>query len=137
MPELADTSVWARRRHPAVAPWWNEQLLAGEIGTCEMVVLELLHSARTGEEMRALRRDLSALPTHAMSAHAWTRVLDVYQALADQAPQHHRSVKLPDLVIAVCAEEAGWALVHYDQDYDAIATVTGQTTRWMAPRGSL
>lgn len=137
MPELADTSVWARRRHPAVAQWWDTQLVAGEIGLCEMVVLELLHSARTGDEMRRLRRDLGALPVHTMTAQGWTRALDVYQLLADRARQHHRSIKLPDLLIAVCAEEAGWPLVHYDQDYDAIAAVTGQATRWVAPRGSL
>lgn len=137
MPELADTSVWARRRHPAVAAWWNRQLLAGEIGICDVVTLELLHSARTGAEMRELRHDLAALPSHTMSAQSWNRALDVYQALADKARQHHRSVKLADLVIAVCAEEAGWPLVHYDQDYDAIAEVTGQPARWVAPRGSL
>jgi predicted nucleic acid-binding protein len=137
MPELADTSVWARRRHPAVSAWWEHQLLSGEIGVCETVALELLHSARTGQEMRDLRRDLSALPSHTMSPRAWGRALDVYQLLADQGSQHHRSVKLPDLVIAVCAEEAGWTLVHYDQDYDAIAAVTGQACRWVAPRGTL
>ena len=137
MPELADTSVWVQRRHPAVATWWEQQLVAGEIGLCATVALELLHSARTGDEMRTLRHALSGLPAHTMSERAWTRALDVYQLLADQAPQHHRSVKLPDLVIAVCAEEAGWTLVHYDQDYDAIAAVTGQATRWVASRGSL
>ena len=137
MPELADTSVWARRRHPAVAPWWEQQLVSGEIGICETVMLELLHSARTGEEMRNLRQDLFALPVHTMSERAWVRALDVYQLLADKAPQHHRSVKLADLVIAACAEEAGWTLVHYDQDYDAIVAVTGQATRWVAQRGTL
>jgi predicted nucleic acid-binding protein len=137
MPELADTSVWARRRHPSVVQWWEQQLLAGGIGICETVALEVLHSARTGQEMRGLRRDLAGLPVHTMSTLAWGRALDVYQLLADQGAQHHRSVKLPDLVIAVCAEEAGWTLVHYDQDYDAIAAVTGQATRWVAPRGTL
>lgn len=137
MPELADTSVWARRRHPEVAPWWERALLAGDLGICEMVMLELLHSARTGQEMRTLRRDLSGLSQHATSERAWSRALDVYQRLADHAPQHHRSVKLPDLLIAAAAEEAGWPLVHCDQDYDAIASVTGQPTRWVAPRGSL
>src|SRR5260370_13248560 len=110
MPELADTYVWARRRHPAVSAWWEHQLVTGEIGICETVVLELLHSARSGQEMRDLRRDLSALPSHTMSPRGWGRALDVYQLLADQGPQHHRSVKLPDLVIAVSAEQAGWTL---------------------------
>jgi len=112
-------------------------MLAGEIGTCEMVMLELLHSARTGAEMRQLRADLSGLPTHTMSERAWTRAVNAYQLLADQGLQHHRSVKLPDLIIAACAEEAGWTLVHYDRDYESVAEVTGQPTRWVAPRGSL
>ena len=137
MPELADTSVWSRRRAPAIASWWSEALLAGEIGICEMVELELLHSARSGEEMRELRRNLGALPHGTMSARAWTRAIDVYQLLADRSAQHHRSVPLPDLLIAAAAEEAGWTLVHYDEDYDRIAAVTHQPARWVADRGSL
>jgi hypothetical protein len=35
------------------------------------------------------------------------------------------------------AEAHGLALVHYDVDFDAIAGVTGQPMRWLAPRGSL
>ena len=137
MPELADTSVWARRRHPAVAPWWSQAILAGDVGMCEMVLLELLHSARTGQEMRTLRRDLLGLPQIVSTERAWARAVDVYQMLADRGPQHHRSVKLPDLLIAASAEEAEWTLVHYDQDFDAIAAVSGQPVRWVEPRGSL
>ena len=137
MPELADTSVWAVRRNPAVAPWWQAQMRVGEIGICDMVKVELLHSARTGQEFTALRRNLSGMPSHLMSAHAWSRALDVFEVLAHVGPQHHRSIKPADLIIAACAEESGWLLVHYDQDYDAIASVTGQPTQWVAPRGTL
>ena len=28
-------------------------------------------------------------------------------------------------------------LLHYDEDYDRIAAITGQHVRWIAPRGSL
>jgi predicted nucleic acid-binding protein len=48
-----------------------------------------------------------------------------------------RSVKHADLLIAAAAELAGMTLLHYDADYDTIAGVTGQATRWAAPRGSL
>jgi hypothetical protein len=34
-------------------------------------------------------------------------------------------------------ESAGIALLHYDDDYDAVAAITGQPTRWLAPKGSL
>ncbi len=29
------------------------------------------------------------------------------------------------------------AVLHYDEDYDRIAEITGQPMRWLAPRGSL
>jgi predicted nucleic acid-binding protein len=48
-----------------------------------------------------------------------------------------RSVKHAHLLIAAAAELAGMTLLHYDADYDTIAAVTGQPTRWAAPRGSL
>ncbi len=28
-------------------------------------------------------------------------------------------------------------VLHYDADFDVIAEITGQPTRWIAPRGSL
>jgi predicted nucleic acid-binding protein len=42
-----------------------------------------------------------------------------------------------DLVIAAAAEAAGLAVLHYDDDYDRIASVTRQPTEWVAPAGSL
>jgi predicted nucleic acid-binding protein len=41
------------------------------------------------------------------------------------------------LLIAAAAEAAGVTVLHYDEDYDRIAKVTGQPTRWLAPAGSL
>ena len=58
--------------------------------------------------------------------------LDVQEQLARQGGLHHRSVKVPDLVIAACAEAAGATLWHYDEDYDRIAEVTGQPAEWIA-----
>jgi predicted nucleic acid-binding protein len=40
-------------------------------------------------------------------------------------------------LIAAAAESAGLPLVHYDRDFEAIAAITGQPTRWIAPPGSL
>ena len=60
-----------------------------------------------------------------------------FRALADQGPLHHRQVRIPDLLIAAVAARNDLMLVHYDADYDVIASVTGQRTRWAAPRGSL
>jgi len=49
----------------------------------------------------------------------------------------HRAVSLPDLLIAAAAERADLVVLHYDADYDFIASVTGQPVEWVAPKGSL
>jgi hypothetical protein len=41
------------------------------------------------------------------------------------------------LLIAAAAEAAGLIVLHYDQDYDVIARVTGQPVEWVVPRGSV
>jgi predicted nucleic acid-binding protein len=135
--ELLDTSVWAARRRPRVQAWFEQQLLAREIAVCDQVRLELLHSARNIGEFHAIRSGLAVLPYCPMDAQSWSRIVDVYELLAAVGPQWHRSVKHPDLIIAACAEAAGLTLVHYDKDFDAIAAVTGQPMRWVAPQGSL
>ena len=63
--------------------------------------------------------------------------MDVYAQLAKRGGMHHRSVKHPDLLIAAAAETAGVEVLHYDEDYDRIASITGQPVQWLAPRGSL
>jgi predicted nucleic acid-binding protein len=49
----------------------------------------------------------------------------------------HRGAKPVDLVIASAAEAAGLAVLHYDDDYDRIASVTRQPMEWVAPAGTL
>src|ERR1035437_5134544 len=48
--ELADTSVWAHKSHPALRDWFASAVEAGEIAGCDMDALELLHSARNPPE---------------------------------------------------------------------------------------
>jgi predicted nucleic acid-binding protein len=67
----------------------------------------------------------------------WSRALWVYEQLATQGGAHQRSVKHPDLLIAAAAEAAGLTVLHYDEDFDRIAEITGQPTRWLAARGTL
>jgi predicted nucleic acid-binding protein len=47
------------------------------------------------------------------------------------------SQRLPDLIIAATAELSGATVLHYDEDYDRIAKVTGQPVEWVAIKGSL
>lgn len=137
--QLADTSawVWTRAVGGQLRATFDEALVAGMIATCAMVRLELLYSARNADEFRDLRADLGALPDLPIGRAQWDRALEVYARLAQQGGMHHRSVKHPDLLIAAGAEAAGVEILHYDEDYDRIAAITGQPARWLAPRGSL
>lgn len=65
----------------------------------------------------------------------WDQVLRTQRALVDTS--RHRSVKIPDLIIAAVARRHGATVLHYDSDYDVIAEVTKQPTRWLVPAGSL
>lgn len=137
--ELADTSawVWTRAVGGKLRVAFDEDLVDGQIATCDMVRLELLYSTRNATDFTNLRTELDALPDCPIGVDQWTRALKVYEQLAHQGGLHHRAVRHPDLLIAAAAEAAGITVLHYDEDYDRIAGVTGQDTRWLAPRGTL
>lgn len=138
--ELADTSawIWSRRGgNGGIRDEFDASLVAGAVATCDMVRLELLHSARNAREFGFLRLRLAALPDCPIGKAEWERALDVYEQLAQQGGAHQRAVKHPDLLIAAAAEARGIAVVHYDEDYDRIGAITGQPVRWLAPRGTL
>lgn len=107
------------------------------VATCHPVMLELLYSARTPDEYRELRADLSVLRQCPIGGPQWDRVLQVYDLLAAQGGTHQRQVTHPDLLISAAAEAAGIPVLHYDEDFDRIAAVTGQEVRWVRTRGSL
>lgn len=134
---LADTSAWARVNRPAVAPAWEAALNAGQIATCSIVTLELLHSTRDGADFDATRGMLSQLRDIPITPAVWTTALEAYRALAHRQPLFHRSVKLPDLLVGAAAADAGLGVLHYDEDFDTLATVLDFESRWIATRGSL
>jgi predicted nucleic acid-binding protein len=138
--ELADTSawVWSRRRaYPDLRRRFDTALVEGDLVTCDMVRLELLHSARGPGEFAEIRQELDAVEDCPMGKDQWERALWVYEQLSACGGTHHRSVKHPDLLIAAAAEAADIPVLHYDEDYQRIAGITGQPTRWLAPAGSL
>jgi predicted nucleic acid-binding protein len=137
---LADTSAWSwsrRRAYPELRHAFDTALIDGELATCDMVRLELLHSARSPTEFAEIRDELDELPDCPIERDQWSRALWVYEQLSARGGGSQRSVKHPDLLIAAAAEAAEVPVLHYDEDYDRIAAVTGQPTRWLAPQGSL
>lgn len=137
--ELADTSAWYwRERSPElIRTSFDRAVLRISIATCDMVRFELLTSARNAAEFRRRREHLDELPDCPIAKEQWRRALWVYERLAEQGGSHQRSVGYGDLLIAAAAESTGATVLHYDEDFERIAEVTGQPTRWLAPRGSL
>jgi hypothetical protein len=138
MSELADTSAWViSGRNAELRREFDEAVARGAIATCDMVKLELLHGARNADEFSATKLHLGLVPQCPIGPVEFRRALDVYEELARQGGLHHRRVKHPDLLIAAAAESAGVAVLHYDQDFETIGAITGQSMRWIAPRGSI
>ncbi len=136
--QLADTSAWQlSRRRPDLQASFTQKTVEGLIGTCAMVSLELLQSVRNGREFDEHRVEMDELPQFPIAEREWARAIDVYRELAHQGGAHQRSVGHADLLIAAAAESAGVELLHYDEDFDRVAAITGQPTCWIVPRGSL
>lgn len=131
---LADTSAIARMRVPAVDARLAPLIASGEVATCSVVELEVLYSTRGPDDLRETRARRGALPLIAMEQGDFDRAADVMEGLA--ARGKHRSVGIPDLLIAAAAERARATLLHYDSDFDTISAVTGQPSEWVVPRGS-
>jgi predicted nucleic acid-binding protein len=133
---LADKSALTRRQTRAeVREIVEPLLLAGQIATCGIVDLELLFSATSPTVYGELASALRALPRVPVTEQILDRALAV-QALLARCSQH-RSVPLPDLLVAACAETAGLTVLHYDADFERIASLTGQPVQWVLARGSV
>lgn len=133
---LADKSALTRREtRPEVRDVVEPLVLAGRIATCGIVDLELLYSATDPAIYAELAVALRAMPRVPVTEVVVDRAIEVQGQLA--MTSQHRSVPLPDLLIAACAESAGLTVLHYDADYDRIAGVTGQSVQWVVPRGSV
>jgi len=131
---LIDTSVLKRLSRPHVRAAVGPAAAAGEIGRCRICDLEVGYSARNAEEWDQLLGALEAFEPVDTTAGHLRRALQVQRLLA-LASQRGR--KIPDLLIAAAAEELDVVVLHYDADFDLIASVTGQPCQWVVPSGSV
>lgn len=133
---LVDNSVLARLGKPPVAARIEPLILGGLSATCSITDLEQLFSARSGTEHREWREEIALRFTRVpIDQRMLDRAVEVQGLLADRG--QHRGANVPDLVVAAAAEQAELTVLHYDADFDLIATVTGQETEWVVPRGSV
>lgn len=133
---LADKSALARMQLPAVAGRLEPLIERGEVATCGMVELEVLWSARGAEDLQEVRQEWSlSFPRIAMAEDDFRRAAEVMELLALRG--HHRSAKIPNLLIAAVAERSSLTVLHYDRDFDLVAEVTGQRSEWIVPAGTV
>lgn len=131
---LADKSALVRLHQQDVLQRVEALYLNGRIATCWTVDLELLSSARNAESHAAVLVDRRFLPRVPCGDAAGDRAIEVQGLLA--ATGRHR-IPVPDLALAAAAELSGLTVLHYDEDFDTIASVTGQPTEWVVPQGTV
>jgi hypothetical protein len=130
--ELWDTSALIlAARDPTIAAGLRESLANDEIAISEPILLEYLNGARNAAEYARFDETLRALRLLSTTPEDWQRALAVHRQRADSGPGHQRSVRLVDLLVAAVAERHGYPVAHVDGDYDRIARLTGQPTRWV------
>lgn len=131
---LVDTSVLGRAHQPRVGDRLEQLAGRGLMWTCRLIDLEVVYGARA-RDVEEIIGEREALPEAPIDESVMDRAVQVAGLLAQSG--RHRGAKPVDLVIAAAAEAAGLAVLHYDSDYDRIATVTRQPTEWVARAGSL
>jgi predicted nucleic acid-binding protein len=133
---LVDTSAIARVTTTEVH---NELSRLGQLGllaTCVTIDLEVLYSARSPQEYRDIAaRRLGAFTDLPITPEICQRARAVQSELARTS--QHRAAGVVDLLTAAAAEHYGSTILHYDHDFDHIAAVSKQPSRWIAPPGSL
>ena len=133
MIELWDTSALIlAARDVRVAAGLGEALANDEVAISEPVLLEYLNGARNVAEYLRFDETLRAARLVTTTADDWQRALEVHRLLAGTGPGHQRSVRLVDLIVAAAAERHGYPVAHCDRDYERIAGLTGQPTRWVS-----
>jgi predicted nucleic acid-binding protein len=137
-PALFDTGVWtwARdRRFPELASWFNEQVANGFVLVCDVVVLELIRLTPNESRAQEVAGRLDAFESVEMGAELWKRARELQSRLS--ASGDHRRVPPIDLLIGAAAERADVPLVHYDRDYERLASVSALQHQWLVPDGAL
>ena len=137
---LIDNSAWARLASPQLGDERREEVAqwieAGVLASCAPFVLEAGYSARSAADHHRVVSDLIMLP--------WIDVRPsiarlAIQAQGEMARSGHHRVPPTDLLIAACAHTEGAGVLHYDRDYDLIASHSGLSFRseWLASAGSI
>ncbi|MGO9763380.1 MAG: PIN domain-containing protein [Solirubrobacteraceae bacterium] len=136
-PWVADTSAWARAANPAVSALWKTAAQAGDLIACPVVALELLYDAPDREHVEAVAGALAGLRQAPITRSVTDSAIAAVRDLAATGSAGAHRVRVPDALVAAAAAERGFAVLHYDQHFDRLATVLGFHSQWVADAGSI
>ena len=131
---VVDTSVLKRLSAPTVRAVVEPLADAGRLARAGISDLEVGYSARNAGEWDGLIGALDVFVLIETTADHIGRARQVQRLLTTR---RQRGRKIPDLLIAAAAEAERLTILHYDQDFDKIARVTGQSCEWVVPAGSI
>lgn len=102
---------------------------------CDLVALELIRLTPNESRAQEVTARLDAFESVAMPADLWKQAHKLQTRLSVNGD--HRRVPPVDLLIAAAAMKAGVAVVHYDRDYERIASISSLEHHWLVPDGAL
>lgn len=122
---LVDKSaLWRMPRSPDLDEW-IDRINRGLVWACVPTRLEVAVSARNVDHWAVLRRDLMDPLVDAKTSPRSERIaLEIMDALV--AGRLHRSVPLPDVLVASIAVAEGLTVLHDDRDFERIREVYGE-----------
>jgi predicted nucleic acid-binding protein len=136
-PWVTDTSAWARASNPAVSSQWKAAAHTRELIGCPVVTLELLYDAPDRERVEAVAAALAGMRQAPINRSVTDAAISAVRELAARGSAGAHRVRVPDALVAAAAAERGFAVLHYDQHFDQLASVLGFRSQWVADAGSV
>lgn len=127
---LIDTSALVRFYRGQAGAEWDQTVSAGLVGICEPVRQEFLRGV--GGRPAFYEADSllhETFPYYVIPDSAWDETSALQRELAGKG--WHQCAFPVDLLIAVTARHHKLTLLHADRDFDTVARLTGQSSRWI------
>lgn len=132
---LIDTSAAARMTNEHVRATIEALIDDGIAATCITLDLEAGFSAHPHDVAQTAKNRSQHLIHLPVTEDVENRALETQELMA--ARGLHRAAGAFDLLTAAVAQVHRAIVLHYDPDFEHIASVTGLRQQWVAPRGSI
>ena len=132
-PVLADTSAWMQARRDAKArDLLLDAIERGDVFWCWPVRYELMVDARGPDGVAAVERTLESLREVPVDRGVQRAVLATMRELAATGSHGAHRFPLTDLAVAVAAQDAGIATLHFDQHLERLGDHLDVGAHWIS-----